>query len=323
MADLLKGKVAVVTGAGRGIGRGIALLMAAEGAKVVVNDLGCGVNGDGADPVVSRQVAEEIKAAGGTAVADSHGVETSAGGEAIIKNALDSFGRLDILVNVAGILLDRMIFNMGEVEWDTVIKTHLKGHFNTIKPASILMRQQRSGRIINFSSITGLWGNSGQANYGAAKGGTAGLTYVVAKDLGRYGITCNCISPGASTRMTDSVPENAPSALRAAVGMSVPSGAASPGQPPRPSGPVPGRNHPDDIAPMVVYLASDEAGYINGKVFHCSGGSISLFNEAEAARTIQRGSGIWTVEEITQLFPQTFGLDLVNPAPPQTVEQKR
>ena len=206
MTARLKGRNAVVTGAGRGIGRAVALALAEEGASVVVNDPGVNVDGSGHDAGPADQVAGEIRAAGGSAVASYDSVAELAGGESMVRQCVDAFGRIDILVNVAGILRDRMIFNMSEEEWDAVIAVHLKGHFNTIKPASVLMRQQRYGRIVNFSSISGLRGISGQSNYGAAKAGIAGLTRVVARDLGRYGVTCNAIAPGAQTRMTATVP---------------------------------------------------------------------------------------------------------------------
>ena len=218
MTARLEGRNAVVTGAGRGIGRAVALALAAEGASVVVNDPGVNVDGSGHDAGPAEQVAGEICAAGGSAVANYDSVADLAGGEAIVRQCVDAFGPVDILVNVAGILRDRMIFNMSEEEWDAVIAVHLKGHYNTIKPASVLMRQQRYGRIVNFSSISGLRGISGQSNYGAAKAGIAGLTRVVARDLGRYGVTCNAIAPGAQTRMTATVPDSARQ-LRAQRGM--------------------------------------------------------------------------------------------------------
>ena len=189
-----------MTGAGRGIGRGIALLLASEGANVVVNDYGASVDGAQPSDGPAAEVAEEIKKAGGNAVPNFDTVATVEGGENLLKTALDIFERLDILINVAGILRDRMIFNMTEEEWDGVIAVHLKGHYCTTKPAAVIFRQQRGGRNINFSSGSGLNGNPGQANYGAAKAGIAGFTRVVARDLGRYGVTCNAISPGAMTR---------------------------------------------------------------------------------------------------------------------------
>ncbi len=209
MGNALDGKVAVVTGGGRGIGRGVSLLLASEGARVVVNDYGVAVDGSQPSDGPAAEVAEEIRAAGGQAAPNFDSVATMEGGEKMIKQALDEFGRLDIVVNVAGILRDRMVFNMTEEEWDSVVAVHLKGHFTTTKPASIIMRQQRSGRIITFTSGSGLRGSSGQANYGAAKAGIAGFTRVIARDLGRYGVTCNSISPGAQTRMTATVPQSA------------------------------------------------------------------------------------------------------------------
>ncbi len=327
----LEGKVTVVTGGGRGIGRGIALLAGQEGAKVVVNDPGVAVDGTGHDNGPAAEVTEEIRKAGGTAVPNFDSVATVQGGENIIKTALDTYGRIDVLVNVAGILRDRMIFNMAEEEWDAVIGVHLKGQYCTIKPASILMRQQRWGRIINFSSTSGLVGNAGQANYGAAKAGVAGLTRVVARDLGRYGVTCNGIAPGAATRMTQTVsPQSRELRARAGIagaGGAAPAGAA-PAAPPagggqRPPGGGGGGgggqgmplNAPEMVAPMVCFLATDYAWNINGQIFGVSGGQVSILNHPLAMRTIYK-PGMWTLDELDQMVPRALMAGIPNPAPP-------
>jgi NAD(P)-dependent dehydrogenase (short-subunit alcohol dehydrogenase family) len=301
---VLEDKVAIVTGAGRGIGRGVARLMAEEGAKVVVCDLGVNVDGSGADMSVAEVVVSEIRESGGEAVACTENVASMQGGETIVQTALDSFGKLDIVVTCAGILRDRMIFNMSEEEWDDVIAVHLRGTFTVVKNACILYRQQRSGRVITFTSTSGLYGNSGQANYGAAKDGIAGFTRVVARDMGRYGVTANSISPGAATRMTQTVPDEARN-LRAARGI----GGASTSAPRL-------RGEGEDVAPFVTWLASDEAAHVNGRVFHVTEGLVSLMGEPEPVRTIQK-EGKWTVEELASVFPQTIGVELFNPAPVQ------
>ena len=300
MANLLKDKVAIVTGAGRGVGKGIAQQLAEEGAKVVVVDLGVNVDGTGANQSVAEQVANEIKESGGIAVACAESVATMSGGENIIQTAIDSFGKLDIVITCAGILRDRMVFNMSEEEWDDVIAVHLKGTFTIVKNACILFRQQRSGRVITFSSTSGLYGNSGQANYGAAKDGIAGFTRVVARDMGRYGVTANAISPSASTRMTTSVPEEART-LRASRGITTGTSTTL-------------RGEPEDIAPFVTWLASDESSHVNGHVFHVTAGLVSLLNEPDPVKTIHK-EGRWTLEELAKVFPATLGLELHNPAP--------
>jgi NAD(P)-dependent dehydrogenase (short-subunit alcohol dehydrogenase family) len=309
MAGQLEGKSIVVTGSGRGIGREVAMLAASLGARVVVNDPGVAMDGSSHDDGPAAQTVSEIKARGGAAVANFDAVGTMAAGENLIKTALDNFGRLDGLVNCAGILRDRMIFNMGEDEWDDVIRTHLKGHFTTIKPATILFRQQRHGRIVNFSSISGLQGNPGQANYGAAKAGIAGLTRVVAREMGRYGATCNAISPGAQTRMTQSVPDSS-RALRAR---------ATGGQPVEMPRSVSELNPqgPDQVAPMTVYLLLDEAWNINGQIFHVAGGTIQrLAHPYPAAAGLYKPGGNWTMEELIEMVPRQLMGSTPNPAPP-------
>ena len=301
MPNLLKDKVAIVTGSGRGVGRGVAHQMAAEGARVVVVDPGVNIDGSGFDQSIAEQVVSEIREAGGEAVACTESVVSMEGGENIIQTAIDQYGKLDIVVTCAGILRDRMIFNMSEQEWDDVIAVHLKGTFTIVKHACILFRQQRSGRVITFSSTSGLYGNSGQANYGAAKDGIAGFTRVVARDMGRYGVTANSIAPSAQTRMIVSVPDEARD-LRAARGMT--------------GGNVGGlRGEPDDVAPFTAWLASDESAQVNGHVFYVTAGLVSLLNEPEPVRTMHK-DGRWTVEEIINVFPATLGVELHNPAPP-------
>jgi len=284
----LEGKVAVVTGAGRGIGRGHALALAAHGAKVVVNDLGGAVDGTGASRTPADEVVEEIKKAGGTAVANYDSVATPEGAENIIKTALDNFGRIDILVNNAGILRDRMVFNMTPEEWDAVIKVHLYGTFYCTKFASIQMRQQRFGRIINTSSQAGL-GNMGQANYSAAKEGIVGFTRTVARDLGRYGVTCNAIRPRAGTRMT-LTPELRAAWERMGRGDLIAELEAL---------------RPEDIAPLVVYLASDEADHINGCTFLVYRGYVGIYSEPQVTQALIK-DGSWTPEELAELMPKTL-----------------
>jgi NAD(P)-dependent dehydrogenase (short-subunit alcohol dehydrogenase family) len=225
------------------------------------------------------------------------------GGENIVKTALDSFGRLDIVVTPHGILKDRMLFNMSEEEWDAVIAVHLKGTFTVCKHAAILFRQQRSGRIITFSSTSGLIGNPGQANYGAAKSGIAGFTKVVARDLGRYGVTVNCIAPLAQTRMTASVPE---SARQISAERGIARGADESNL-----------ELAEDIAPMVVYLASDYAYDVNGQIFLVHGGTIALMSQPRPIRTIYKHQACWTLDELSKMVPEHITKGLINPAQPQ------
>ena len=296
MGDRLKGKVAIVTGAGRGIGRGEALALASEGAKVVVNDLGGARDGTGTSTSPADDAVAEIKKLGGEAVANHDSVTTLQGAENIVKTAMDNFGKVDILVNNAGILRDRMVFNMSEEDWDLVLKVHLFGHFYTIRAVSPFFRQQRYGRIINTSSIAGLYATTyGQANYGAAKEGIVGLTRKVARDMGRYGVTCNCIRPTAGTRLTlsDEMKQARAGDVTSLEQM-----------------------NPEDIAPLVVWLASDDAANVNGRAFYVQTGRIGLYSEPVMEKQLVKAGG-WTIDELFNFMPITMTWELVNPDPPQ------
>jgi NAD(P)-dependent dehydrogenase (short-subunit alcohol dehydrogenase family) len=284
----LQGRVAVVTGAGRGIGAGIARLLAARGAAVVVNDLGAELDGSGADKGPAATVAQEIRDAGGTAIADSGDVSDAEQAEGLVRAAIEEFGKLDVLVNVAGILRDRMIFNLSEQEWDDVVRVHLKGHFNTTKPAAAYWREQRNPdghyRLINFTSVSGLHGAPGQPNYAAAKMGIVGLTYSCANALGRYGVTANAISPGAATRMTASIPGE------------------------RRTGGLPGdddERSPDNIAPIVAYIAGESSDWLTGQVVGARGYEVHLYNKPAPIRHIV-SDGPWDPERLAALVERTF-----------------
>jgi NAD(P)-dependent dehydrogenase (short-subunit alcohol dehydrogenase family) len=282
---LLRGKVAVVTGAARGVGREIAMLMAKHGARVVVNDYGGSEAGLGADRKPADEVVDEIRRAGGEAAANYDSVATMAGGQAIIKTATDSFGRVDIVVNNAGILRDRMIFNMSEEEWDAVINTHLKGTFAVTRAAAPLMREQKWGRFINMTSTSGLIGNVGQANYAAAKLGIFGLTKVTALDMARYNVTANCISPFAWTRMIGTIPTET-EAQKARVEKIK-------------------KLSPAHIAPVAAFLASDAAKDVTGQVFGVRGKEIMLFGHERPVMRVHDDAG-WTVERLIEMFPGTL-----------------
>ncbi len=309
MGDPLKGKSAIVTGAGRGIGRAIAMALAQEGASVVVNDFGVKRDGTKPTPGPADEVVQEIKSLGAKAVASYGDVASWQDSENLIKACVDNFGRLDILANMAGILRDRMIFNMTEEEWDALIAIHLKGHFTCTKFACAVLRKQRSGRIINTYSAAGL-GNMGQANYSAAKEGIIGFTRTVARVMGRYGVTCNAIRPRAATRLTVTPELKAAWEKRAAEGLA----GAGTGMALLPVFPP-----PEAVSPVVVFLCTDEATNINGRTFFISGGEVALTSEPENFRSIFK-DGIWTVDELCELVPKTLAAGLVNPSPPQPAQ---
>jgi len=283
----LDGRVAIVTGAGRGIGQSVAKLLASEGASVVVNDLGAQVDGSGTDSGPANETVAAISEAGGKAVINGADISDHAAAENLIRTAIEEFGRLDVLVNVAGILRDRMVFNMTEQEWDDVIRVHLKGTFNTTRFASAHWRSLRDesaqNRIINFTSVSGLHGAPGQPNYAAAKMGIVGLTWSSARALGKYGVTVNAISPGAATRMTDSVPTDR-----------------------RRTRPEVDEWSPDNVAPIVAYLASERSGWITGRIIHSSGYEVSLYSNPEPVVRIV-GTGPWQPDALAEQVERSFG----------------
>ncbi len=269
MTGICEGRVAIVTGAGRGIGREHSLMLAEQGAKVVVNDLGGSMDGEGNDAGPAQQVVDEIVAAGGEAVANTDDISSWDGAKSLIDQAISHFGRLDVLINNAGILRDRMLTNMTEAEWDAVIQVHLKGTFAPSRHAAAYWREQAKageqvdGRIINTSSPSGIYGNVGQTNYGAAKAGIASFTVIAAKELGRYGVTVNAIAPAALTRMTEGL------------GMG------------QLEGEMRERMSPRYIAPIVVYLASAQSSNITGRVFDVSGRALSVSEGWHRGPTIE------------------------------------
>ena len=284
---LLDGKVAVVTGAGRGIGRAHARLLASEGARVVVNDLGTATEGGGTDTTPARAVVDEIVSAGGEAVANADNVATWAGAGALVQQAVDEFGRLDIVVNNAGILRDAMSFNITEAEWDSVIEVHLKGHLATCHHAVKHWRAlgksgaEVSGRIINTASESGLYGQAGQINYATAKAGIVSMTIVLAREMKKYGVTANVVCPRALTRMTETV-------AGAAEFMTGPEWA------------------PENISPLVVFLASDAAADVSGQVFVAFGTRVHLMEGFTLANTLDRSEGRWTAEELIARKDELF-----------------
>jgi len=286
---MLEGKVAIVTGAGRGIGREEALLLAAEGAKVIVNDVGASREGTGADKHPAQQTVDDIKAAGGEAALNTDDVSSWSGAEALVAQAVDTWGRLDVLVNNAGILRDTMSFNMSESDWDDVIRVHLKGHFAPSHFAAIHWRtrskagEQVSGRIINTSSEAGLYGNAGQANYSAAKAGIASLTWVLARELERYGVTANAIAPRARTRMTEDLFGAMAKAEEGKFDVF----------------------DPANVAPVVAWLASDQAADVTGQIFVVYGGNIYVMGGFHPVGTLERDSR-WSPAELAEAKAKLF-----------------
>ncbi len=278
---LLQGKVAVVTGSGRGIGRGIALALAREGARVVVNDVGCEIDGRGGAEDPAMQVVKEIQAIGSEAVPNYDSVASFTGADAIVQTAVKQFGRIDILVNNAGIVRDRSIAKMSEDDFDAVLAVHLKGTFNCGRHAIPIMREQGHGRIVNITSSAGLRGNFGQSNYGAAKAGIMGLTLVWAIELGKYGITVNAMAPAGMTRMTGTIP-----------GME--------GREPPPE------MNADLNGPMIAYLASDRAGHVNGQIFGRRGYGYTIFQQPRPIAMMYKPGGL-TPTEIADNFDGVFG----------------
>lgn len=297
MIKSLLGRTALVTGAGRGIARGIAILMAQQGAKVVVNDLGGSVDGVGRDASPAQQVVNEINANGGEAIPDTGDVSNWQDAENMVQTAIDRWGKLDILVNVAGILREKMIFNMSEDEWDDVIRVHLKGTFCTSHFASIHWRERREyGRLINFTSGNGIHGVPGQANYAAAKAGIIGLTKACANELVRYNVTANCIAPNAATRMADRglVFRDDNDAIK-------------------PSEDSTGTEYdPSNVAPAIIYLASESGKNISGEVIVAEGFHIGLYSKSEQVRHIYN-DGPWDLDQVFKIFPETIGKDLQLP----------
>jgi NAD(P)-dependent dehydrogenase (short-subunit alcohol dehydrogenase family) len=287
---MLDGKVAVITGAGRGIGRGEALLFAEEGARVVVNDLGGEWDGTGSDPRAASQVVEEIGAVGGEAVAHFEDISEPAGATSLVRLALDTWGRLDAVVNNAGILRDRMVFNMSVEEWDAVIKVHLRGHFLVAHEAGAHWRERAKageevrGAIVNTSSTSGILGIAGQSNYGAAKAGIAAFSYITAMEMERYGVRVNAIAPGARTRMTEKtfgdIPESGEDQFDQLA--------------------------PENVAPLVAFLCSDASEGITGQVFGIQGGLVELYQGWHPVSSLNKDAR-WTPAELAGQMDELFG----------------
>jgi NAD(P)-dependent dehydrogenase (short-subunit alcohol dehydrogenase family) len=292
---LLDGRVAVVTGSGRGIGRGIAMELAANGAKVVINDAGVDVDGRGGSEDAAAQTCKEIEAAGGEAVPNYGDVSKFDQAQGIIQTAVDSFGTIDILVNNAGILRDKSLLKMEESEFDAVIGVHLKGTFNCTRHAAPIMKEKGYGRIVNITSSAGLRGNFGQTNYSAAKAGIAGMTLTWAIELGKYGITVNAMAPSGVTRMTTGLLGADPEK-------------------------IPPEMDPNLNAPMIAFLASEQAAHINGQVVGRRGYTYTIFQQYKIIAGMNKPGG-WTAEEIAKNFDTVLGLYMTAPGMDITIKK--
>jgi len=284
---MLDGRVVVLTGSGRGIGAATAKLLAAEGASVVVNDLGVALDGTEGNVGPAQELVNEITSAGGAAVANTDDISDYEASGNLIQQAISEFGKLDVVINVAGILRDRMIFNLSPEDWQSVLNVHLNGTFNTSKHASVYWREQRNAeaqnRIINFTSVSGQFGAPGQPNYAAAKMGIIGLTYSCANALGRYGVTTNAISPAAATRMVGSIPDDRRK------GGSTDADAMS----------------PDHVARVVAYVASERSGWLNGQVIGSAGSKVTLYNKPAALQELISVPK-WELEELQEQMEKVF-----------------